>query len=171
MHEALSILGQEMSEDGAKEDHVERAIGKREPVPCGCDLPSGVVRTARQVRVVKAERRLARCDRSATPVHGFLVDLDPVVGASEIADQADREVADARADVEHAMLRLESREIQLGACVLARAGEALRPPRPVVVDAEVRWRQQGIVPPWRDPIEQRQPAMGSGSQRLGGPLP
>ena len=70
------------------------------------------------------------------------MDLQAVVRGREKVIQPEREVADARADVEHAMVRREAVAQDLDACRRARAGEGRRIGGAVVVNAQVRRRQE-----------------------------
>ena len=68
-------------------------------------------------------------DGLLAPRDRFGMNIDAVVPAVQIADQAERDIPDPRTDVEDAMFRLEAAAGQLRGDVIAGAREGLRDPR------------------------------------------
>lgn len=57
---------------------------------------------------MKAKSLEARRNRALTPLNRFSMNFDAVVTPSEIVGESEREISDARADIENSMIRLES---------------------------------------------------------------
>src|SRR5262245_59501276 len=103
--------------------------------------------------MMESEPRVSRCDRSLAPCDGLRVNVDPVVAAVQIITKSDGQISDAGPDVEHAMFRPKASRDQLLTGIPARCRERIEVERPVVVDAEVRRREQRVVASLQQPIE------------------
>ncbi len=108
---------------------------------------------------MEPERRIARRDGALTPRDSLGMDLQAVVRGREDVIQPEREVADARADVEHAMVRREAVTQDLGARRRARVREGRRIGRAVVADAQVRRGQERVAARRPQAIDYCQAAM------------
>src|SRR5258706_9867279 len=108
---------------------------------------------------MESERRVPPRDGLLAPRDGLRVNLDPIIAATQITDQAEREVANPRSDIEQAVLRSKAATGELRPCRFAHASERLPTPRPVVVNTQVRRRQQRAAPPAGEPIDKRSDAM------------
>src|SRR5262245_23602591 len=120
---------------------------------------------------MKAERRVARRDHALTPGDGARMDLDAVVAAAQEVNQSEREIADPGADVEHAMFRAQAASRELSARPFRGAKESRRVPRAIVVDAEMRGREQRAAVPADNPIDWRCDPMKASPCPTGHPPP
>src|SRR5580700_3610591 len=116
---------------------------------------------------MKSKEWMFWCDSSLTPCNRLSVNIDTVVAASEIPDEADREIANARADIKNPMLGAKAMNGEFFSCIFARKSKRFGLQRAVVVGAQMRWRQQGVAPPTHDPLQRRHDAIGRLSRGTG----
>ena len=133
-------VGRHVREDGTEEDEVEALVRERKPVRGSRHAPVRVVGAARQIRAMESEGGVPSSDGPLAPRDGLRVNLDTIVAAVQIAEEAEREIANAGSDIQNAVLRPKAATDELPPCAFARAGEHPRAPRSVIPDTQVRWR-------------------------------
>ena len=167
----LDVVGHHVREDRGQDDEVEGAIGEREDVLRRGDATVGIVGAADDIGAMKRKVRQPSGDRSLTPGDGFRMDLDPVVGATEVVLQSQRERADAGSDVEDPVMRLQASTHELGVLGRRRVLHDRRIPGAVVVDAKMRRWQERVTPLVDDAIHRRRKAIQSSSRPAREPFP
>jgi hypothetical protein len=171
VHVVLSIFREKVRVYRRKKNHVEGMVRKREAVSRRWLASVRVIRTTYHVSVVKAVSRMMRRDGSAAPGDCFSMNIDAVVTPLKVSNQIHREVANSRPDVEDAVVGAQAGNVEFRACSHTRTYEGLWFPCAVVIDSEMGWRQERVVPPWRNVIENRQAAMSHRSKRPSRSLP
>jgi hypothetical protein len=94
--------------------------------------------------VVEAKAGEARCDGALTPADGRDVNVEAVETALEETAEAEREIADAAADFEEAMIWSQTAIEQFSGGDLTGLGEGGGIGRAVVTAAQVGGRQESI---------------------------
>ena len=83
---------------------------------------------------METEVRIARRDRLLTPRNRLAVNVDAIIATAEVIAEAQRQIPDAASDVEYPVFGPQPAIDELRP-YCARAGEYLRTPRLVIVQA------------------------------------
>src|SRR5262249_4465016 len=126
---------------------------------------------ARKIRVMKSEVRVPARDRALTPGNSFRMNFNAVVGPLQVLREANREIANPASNVQHSVLGSKPSADELCAGDIACTSESAGVRRAVVVEAEMRRRQETGVAPPEDPVDWRQQSIEPAAHAAGNALP
>ena len=167
MHVVFNGIRQHVRKHGGQEDKVEAVVRKWETVCRGGRRPMRIVSAARQIGAMKAKIGMLSRDGSLAPCDRFRVNFDAIVTAGEISDQADREIANTRSDIENPVLWSKALHRELCSRGLARVSKCFRPQCTVIVDTQVGRRQQRVASPTHDALHWCHDAIGCPARTTG----